>query len=461
MVRETDRSRREERGWNRLFPTHSPGSQLHEPTSASHEAPEAFDWVLAKEDRRNLSNLGRFALIGVAAFAFSVGFKVSPGADTLWIGLQMAAYSVAIVSLILAFLVRDGWSARIQTSVAIILGCLLVIAVGYEITVLNPTYGTDVIAFAHGGGEILLDGQNPYAASSNEVREIAERFGVQLTRTSDGSVIDWLISYPAAHVLSFATFLAVGISDLRWGILIVELLALAVIWRVLSPKARLFAPFVLLLEPFLSVVFTGGGVTDWLWVLPLAITAVCLNRGLYGYAGLALGIACAVKQHPWFVVPFVLVWVIQTLRSESGNKLSESARASLGAFVIGTASGFLVPNIPFLLWEPAGWLESVLSPALGNMVADGHGLALLVSRELLDLPAGVFAALVVTSVVAGAVVYARFFDRLQNLLWVIPPVVMFLSYRSLHSYFVFWIPIAVLWLDLRTNDGREASPTAS
>jgi uncharacterized membrane protein len=394
-------------------------------------------------------------LIGVAAFAFSVGFKVHAAQGTPWIILQMMAYLVALVCLILAFVVRDGWSARVQTSIAVILGCLLVVAVGYEIAVLNPTYGTDVIAFAHGGGEILLNGENPYAASPDEVREVAERFGVQLTRTSDGSVIDWLISYPSAHVLSFTAFLAVGLSDLRWGILIVELLALAVIWRALSPKARLFAPLVLLLEPFLAVVFTGGGVTDWLWVLPVAIAAICLNRGLYGYAGLALGVACAVKQHPWFVVPFVLVWVVQTLRAESGNKLSDGAKDSLGAFVFGVGAGFLVPNLPFLLWDPGSWLKSVLSPALGEMVADGHGLALLVARDLVGLPSGVFAGLVGFGIVAGLVVYARYFDRLQNLLWVIPPVIMFLSYRSLHSYFVFWLPIAVLWLDLRMNSPQN------
>jgi uncharacterized membrane protein len=413
---------------------------------------------VAEDDSRKLSNLGRFALLGVAAFAFNVGFKISTGAETLWVVLQMTAYLVALVFLILAFEVRDGWSARIQTSVAVILGCLIVVAVGYEISVLNPTYGTDVIAFAHGGGESLLRGENPYSASPDQVRRIAERFDVQLTRTSDGAVIDWLISYPAVHVLSFTTFLAVGLSDLRWGVLIIELVALGVFWRALSPRARLFAPFVLLLEPFLSVVFTGGGVTDWLWVLPVAITAILLNRGLYGYAGLALGVACAVKQHPWFVAPFVLVWVVQTLRSENGNRLSESAKASLGAFLFGVGAGFLVPNLPFLLWDPGSWFKSVLSPALGDMVADGHGLALLVARDLVGLPSEVFAGLVGIGVVAGLVVYARYFDRLQNLLWVIPPVIMFLSYRSLHSYFVFWLPIAVLWLDLRVNN-PQARPT--
>lgn len=412
--------------------------------------------------------MGRFAILGVSAFAFSVGFKIAAGSGVFWVVAQMSTYLIALSCLVLAFVIRDGWSTTVQRAVAVILGCLVVIAVGYEITVLNPNYGTDVMAFAHGGSELLLNGENPYSATTAQVRDIAGRFGVQLTRTFDGGVIDWLTSYPALHVLSFTTFLGIGLTDLRWAILLIEILALAVIWWALSPRARLFAPFILLLEPFLSVVFTGGGVTDWLWVLPIAFTAICLSRGLYGYAGIALGIACAIKQHPWFVAPFVLVWVVQTLRSENESTLTSEAKRSLGAFLFGLAGGFLVPNLPFMIWDPLSWVQSVLSPALGNMVADGHGLALLVVREVMDLPAAVFTGLVVLGLACGVVVYARYFDRLKDLLWVIPPIIMFFSYRSLHSYFVFWIPIAFLWLDMRmanrrggdllTGTWRERSP---
>jgi uncharacterized membrane protein len=210
-------------------------------------------------------------------------------------------------------------------------------------------------------------------------------------------------------------------------------------------------------EPFLTVIFTGGGVTDWLWVLPVAVGAISLYRRSYGYAGIALGVACAVKQHPWFAVPFVLIWVVQTLRSENGGRLSSAGRTSLGGFLGGLSAGFVVPNLPFLLWDAEGWFRGVFSPALGAMVADGHGLALMVSRQLMNLPSEVFLVLVMVGLLGAMVVYARYFHRLQDLLWVIPPAIMFLSYRSLHSYFVFWLPIALLWLDLRAG-ARAESP---
>jgi len=451
MVRDADRFRGEMRRRNRVFPTHTAkyGHREAEPAVSN-----PGDTGVPGPETVSVAFLGRVALLAVAAYAFNTGFKIHGGPATLWVVLEMLLYGAALGCLLASFLVRDGWSPRIQIVVALLLGTLITVGVGYEITVLNPNYATDVMAFAHGGAEILLDGNNPYAASAEEVDEITGRFGVVPTRTADGGVIDWLISYLAMHLLSYTTLLALGFSDLRWGTLIVELVALAVIWRALSPKGRLVAPLVLLVEPFLTVVFTGGGVTDWLWVLPVAVAAISLHRRSYGYAGIALGLACAVKQHPWFAVPFVLIWVVQTLRSEHDGRLSIAARAFLVGFLGGLAAGFVVPNLPFVLWDAEAWFQGMFSPALGGMVADGHGLTLLVSRHLMDLPSEFFLVLVVAGLVGAMAVYVRYFHRLQNLL--IPPAIMFLSYRSLHSYFVLWMPIALLWLDLRVRWSRQS-----
>ena len=449
MMSEAARTERRRHGWNRLFPTHNREIRLKDGNGSAHLTGDPEGRFEAAFEYRNLMLLSRIGLLAAAAFSFNTGFKIHNGPSVVWGVLEMILYTVAIGCLLSAFAIRETRTSRIQIAVALILGISIVIGVAYEITVLNPNYATDVMAFAHGGAEILLQGENPYQASPQDVDAIADRFDVSLTRTADGGVIDWLVSYPALHVLTYTAFLGIGFSDLRWATLLMELVALAVIWRVLSPKGRMLAPLVLLLEPFLTVIFTGGGVTDWLWVLPVALAAVSLHRRNFGYAGIALGLACAFKQHPWFVVPFVLIWVIQTLRSESDARLTDQAKRSIGSFLSGLVAGFVVPNLPFIIWHPESWLRGVFSPAIGNMVADGHGLAVLVSREVLDLPSEMFLAVVVTGFVLCLVIYARRFNRLQDLLWVLPTAVMFLSYRSLHSYFVFWLPIALLWLDLR------------
>lgn len=395
----------------------------------------------------DLGFLGRLTLFGVAAFLFATGFKVSGARSTSigWIIVEMLLYVGAIGFLMGAVVVRHGWSARVQAVAAGAIGLALILSVSYEILVLNPNYGTDVLAFAHGGAEMLLDGRNPYEATPDDVAAIANRFGVSTTLTEGGEPIDWLISYPSLHVLTFTFFVGVEVTDLRWVVLLIELVALGVIWRFLSARARLIAPFVLLLEPYLSVVFTGGGVTDWLWVLPLVGTILALQRRRLGWAGLMLGLACAVKQHPWFAVPFVLVWVVQSLRRDGhrGRPLLKG----IGYFAGALAIGFVLPNLPFFLWSPRGWLEGVLSPAISGLVDSGHGFVVLVERGVLDVDGSVQLLVLATTGILLAFLYARYFDRLQDTLWLMPLILIFLSPRALHSYFVFWIPLAVVWLD--------------
>lgn len=395
--------------------------------------------------RGMMNVLGRMALVATSGYAFSVGFKVHDGVGVGWALIEALTYGMALGFLVAAFVVKDGWSRRLQGIVGLTLAVAIAISVSYEIAVLHPGYGTDVLAFAHAGGEILIDGENPYQASAGQVSQAAERFGVSLTRTAQGGEVDWLISYPALHTLTYTVFVGLGFSDLRWGTLLVELAALGVIWGALSSVGRFVVPMVLLVEPYLTVIFTGGGVTDWLWVLPVAISAISLNRERYGYAGLFLGLACAVKQHPWFAVPFVVVWVARTIVAAKGTP----ARESIGAFSAGLVAGFLIPNLPFFIWSPSAWTQGVLSPALGNLVPDGHGLSSLLSEGLLELPPWAYSVLIAVAMVGLLAVYVRFFGRISEALWVLSAVAMYFSYRSLHSYFVFWLPIAALWIDLR------------
>jgi hypothetical protein len=327
----------------------------------------------------------------------------------------------------------------------------LVAAVAFEISIGSDNYGTDAIAFAHAGGEILLEGGNPYDVSPDAVGDALDRFGVPesfVTRTNRGQVVDQLISYPAGHVLAYSGALAIGLTDLRWATLVFEVAALSVIWIALSPTARFIVPMVLLVEPNLTVNFTTGGLTDWLWVLPLAVCAIFLHRRKFAFAGLALGIACAIKQQPWFVVPFVLAWVV--LKTSAGD--GESRRPNRLGFIGGLIGGFVLLNLPFMIWSPGDWAEGILNPILSDLVPDGQGLSAFASRGILALTPRAFLLTMAAALAVSLVVYVFQFDRLQDLLWVLPPVVLFFSYRSFHSYFVYWVPVAVLWLDLRSRD---------
>jgi uncharacterized membrane protein len=376
-------------------------------------------------------------------------------------GLAVAAvlglYSIALFLTTLAVLQPvwlSAWLSRI-IGMAALLG--LVSSTAYGILYEIPTYGTDVIAFAHAGADLLLDGTNPYSATQADVRGILEDLALReglATELLSGQPVAGVTYYPALHVLTFAATLALGVGDLRWAILVVEVVTLIAIWLATPEKLRFAIPVVLLVEPYLFVTFTAGGVTDWLWVLPLVLASASLYGERYGLAGLWVGLACAVKQQPWFAVPFLLIWVVQT-SMRKGDNAPHAARTNAMVFGGATIVGFILPNLPFALWAPGDWLNGVLGPVLLDLVPSGQGLVVLVTQGYLGLSRTSFAILTPLVILALCVVYFWRFDRLRNLLWIFPPIVLFFSYRSLHNYFVFWLPLVALWVALEYSGAKR------
>ena len=103
--------------------------------------------------------------------------------------------------------------------------------------------------------------------------------------------------------------------------------------------------------------------------MPLLIGAAAalgpVRRGRAGPAAwrgpILLGLAMAVKQTPWLIVPFVVpgsCW-----NRGAGDGWAQAARDGLRYAGIAVAA-FLVPNLPYLLASPGAWLHGVLTPVL-------------------------------------------------------------------------------------------------
>jgi hypothetical protein len=400
-------------------------------------------------------------LIAVAAYAFSTGFRFyeDAGIWPLSLPLGLGLYMIGLAAMVAAFLVSGLPGKRARTLIGLALMLCVTTAVAHQIESANPRYGTDAIAFSHASAEILLAGDNPYQFEGEPAGLLAQ-FAVPesfITRKNNGETIDRLVSYPGGHVLAYAGGMWLGAEDMRWVTFVFQIAALTVIWLSLSPLGQLLAPVALLVEPNLALFFTSGGVTDWLWVLPLALAAICMKRRWFVYGGIAFGLACAMKQQPWFAVPFAIVWVLNTVEPDAD---SPWWRARVGGFLAGLATGFILPNFPFILWDPAAWAKGTLAPVLGDLVPDGQGFSLLSARGFSSLADFEYSAIAGAVLVGLVILYVKYHGRLRDALWVLPPVALFFSYRSLHNYFIFWIPIALLWLDQEQElAGRRADVT--
>jgi uncharacterized membrane protein len=310
------------------------------------------------------------------------------------------------------------------------------------------TYPTDVMAFDHYSAQLVLRGTNPYAVS---MRPAFQQFHIPLifqTLTWDGRLVDRL-SYPAGSFLIFVPFVALGVSDLRWVILLSHLALLIVLYAASPSRLR---PLVLI--PVLAcpeiVEFTGGGTVDIPWALALVLMIVWQRRPFV--AGLCYGAACVLKQEPWFLAPFLIVYYLR----DCGDLPMSRRFSRLGVFVASAAGLFLAINGPFIARDPYNWLLGTLEPALGNLIAFGQGPSVLVQLGAsLSADAFIFAAGAIAFMLF--VSYAVYFEKLRNAVWMFPIVITWFMPRSLHNYFVFWVPAITLALVLRA-DSTDSVP---
>jgi uncharacterized membrane protein len=309
-----------------------------------------------------------------------------------------------------------------------------------------PDYGTDEIAFDQYAAQLFLHGVNPYPQSMAPAFPLFHVSPDGYTFLLNGQPVTTL-SYPALSFLAYLPLLAFGVTTqaavwvniASWAI--GTLVLFAVLPRRLAPLAAVVASA----DIFIS--YAVGGVTDALFVPLLVGAAVSWDRfprtrGAAAWRGpVLLGLAMAVKQTPWLVVPFVVAGIM--LESRRAGSWCRAAGDGLRYAGIATAA-FLVPNLPFLADSPGTWLHGILTPLVSASVPAGQGLISLA----LALPAGggsLLAYNVAAAVVLAACLacYVTNYRLLKPATFLIPSIVLFFATRSFGSYLVMLIPAAV------------------
>ena len=192
----------------------------------------------------------------------------------------------------------------------LVLGALA--AWSYFQVFLAPDYGTDEIAFDQYAAQLALHGIDPYLHSMAAAFPLFHVSPNGYTFRLSGQPVTSL-SYPALSFEAYLPLLALGLSTQAavWTDVAAWALGGIVLFAVL-PK-RLGPVVVALLSLDVYIGYAVGGVTDFLFVPLLIGAAVRWDRfpwlkGPAAWRGpVLLGLAMAVKQTPWLVVPFVLV----------------------------------------------------------------------------------------------------------------------------------------------------------
>jgi Glycosyltransferase family 87 len=316
-----------------------------------------------------------------------------------WGRMALVPYAAgAIAALALARAsARAATRARVGLAAAVLVGAaFLPMALevwwrardGFDGHVQSETLVTEESAVA------LLGGRDPYAVSfasgplgawppgtAEHVPYVPGMFAFGLPRAVAGDI--WL-------------------TDARLWFAVVSVTALAVaLCLARPPPARGLTALVVVLALPTGARYMAGGGDDVTVLSVMLLSLVLLHRKEPAAAGLAAGLAAAIKQTAWPLLPFLIL----AARDREGRRASGRTLAA--------ASAVMLPLIaPFVVWNPTAFVRDVVlfplglarqptlaaSPTLGSLLA-----------EALALPKGVVAGalLLIVLLVAGYLAFLR------------------------------------------------------
>jgi uncharacterized membrane protein len=401
--------------------------------------PAATDW--AATALRTLAGL--FAVIW--SFRLSGYLTFGP-----WLAVPVVVLGLTgLLAIIAAWLPEQvlGHRRQRQADWAVLIAVLAGLVLwGYFQLLIAPDYGTDEIAFDQYAAQLAVHGLNPYLHSMAAAFPAFHVSPNGYTFRLNGQPVTSL-SYPALSFEAYMPLLALGIKTQAavWVDVAAWALGCVLLFRVLPRRLAPLAAVVASLDVYIG--YAVGGVTDFLFV-PLLVGAAAgwdqfsSRRGPAAWRGpVLLGLAMAVKQTPWLLVPFLLAGI--ALESRRTRGWAAAAGESFRYLCIATGA-FLVPNLPYLVSAPGAWLRGVLTPLSAGAVPAGQGL---ISLSLsLGAGGGSLRAYTVTSLVVLAAAVACFiaaYPVLRPAVFLIPSVVLFFATRSFGSYLVMLVPAAI------------------
>jgi hypothetical protein len=387
-------------------------------------------------------------LAAVACFVAACAKPVGRWPDSM---ASSGRYRLAMAPLLVALALAVGWTVALAGDVLLQ-------------SPLDPgIYASDAASFTHFNADLVVHGINPYTADDRFWQAVARfprsaatplRRGAYAQRTWAPSYThvfhdlarqvedpsarhgefapDSLHSYPALAILAFVPVVWAGAGST----LPFSLLTLAALWylvaRALPASARVLG-WAMLLANGVAVLLTLRGSFEALALVPVLLAWRMIDRPRW--SPVLLGLACAVKQTIWLLVPLYLLWVA---RRDGWREAVKRGGIAAGAF--------LVPNLPFLVADPAAWARSLALPVTLPTFPDGIGLMAIVRAGLLPLLPSVAYALLELAALAGigALVLRARRPLRPELVLLLGSLPLALGWRSLTSYFV-WLPAVALF----------------
>jgi hypothetical protein len=366
---------------------------------------------------------------------------------------------------------------------------LLVFVGGLSLTFSGPlsrSYWSDVISFSYVNARLVLRGQNPYTSdpaffptlqrfpyaietplrqgvfghgfdypSMSKLNDTEQRYLASPTTRHGEFDPATLHSYPA---LSFLLYLPLVWSG--WDNILLLNVAVFIglfAWQVwMAPEG----------ERHWGALAAGSVAGLTLFSLFLDNEIICLaflllawhNRRNRWVSAALLGLSCAFKQYCWFFAPFFLLDALfngagaderasqpgAEVEAPSMRERARSIAARMRRLNWGEAGmrgliglvAFLIPNLPFIIANPAAWWGSLWLPQSEPLFPMGMGVIALFTGHLLPYIAPRFFTLLELLALVGSLIAAvRWRSHLGDAALLLALVPLLFAFRSLPNYF--------------------------
>jgi hypothetical protein len=287
---------------------------------------------------------------------------------------------------------------------------------------------TDSAIYTEMAGELLRRGENPYTWDLTGASDLYNDFPIAVTpklNASDESVYP----YPA---LPFLLTVPLQSLDLPATLLISIAAHVAALILLFTASPRGFQPLILLpviVMDFIAITLIGS--MDIVWATLLIGIVLAWHKPRL--RATLFGVAASIKQGPWLLLPFLIIRIWR-------DRKCDTPAINVGRFLTISGLTFLLINSPFITWNPEAWLHGVMEPLHDDLIFLSHGaLSSLSQFGFASLPKSYY--LLATLSVLGLLVFAywRHYDVLVHTFWIMPGVFMWFSYRSLASYWIYWL----------------------
>jgi uncharacterized membrane protein/Tfp pilus assembly protein PilF len=377
--------------------------------------------------------LVRLGLIGGAVLCFYVATMLWESADVVrqssTLVLVIAAYLIAF-GLIIAAALRALPYRVIWVIPLVLVFALIGFVRNRDVNQIQNTSlaSSDVYMISDYSAHLVGFGQNPYQSDLGDAYRVYRASSTLQTPTTDGDFIGKMV-YPALAFLLFVPFQVLGIPTN----LVFALFYWLTMLIVFIGAPRIVRPIILLplfIEPR-YIFYAIGGVSDTVWAF--FICMMILSWRNKNRSAIWFGLACAFKQQPWLLVPFL---AIRLLRESAQDERTFRLLDVLQFFLI--AGGvFAVINLPYIVWDLPSWLAGSVSPFFDRMITLGQGLSSLTTQGIVFIPRTMYTVYMGLAYATCIFIYWRHYHNLKSLIWLFPGLALWLGQRSLSSYWYF------------------------